>query len=160
MRALLSVAISAVALSAFIPINAPACGESLFRVGKGVHYHAYYAPVPGSVLVYARTEHERAVAKQLQQAGHNVQIVSNDADLAIEMNSHSYDVVIAPYSKREAVEADSERMAARPNWVPVLDGNADDVKSARAHYQYTVSTGDDVRKYLKAIHRSMKGRGT
>ena len=57
--------------------NALGCGESMFRVGKGVHYRAYSAPIPGSVLVYARTNDEREVAQQLQDAGHNVMVVSN-----------------------------------------------------------------------------------
>ena len=48
--------------------NAFACGESMFRVGNDVHYRAYSAPIPGSVLVYARTDDERAVAERLQQS--------------------------------------------------------------------------------------------
>ncbi|MBT8098165.1 MAG: hypothetical protein KJO82_00375, partial [Gammaproteobacteria bacterium] len=38
--------------------NAIACGESLFRVGKGVAFREYTAPLPGSILVVAKTEAE------------------------------------------------------------------------------------------------------
>ena len=160
MRALILVTVSTISLLAAISNDASACGESLFRVGKGVRYQNYHAPVPGSVLVYARTGHERAVAQQLQEAGHHVRVVSNDDELAVEMKNHSFDVIIAPYSKREVVEKQSAQIAVHPDWVPVLERDSDDIRQAREHYSHTLSGGDDIRKYLKAIHRSLKSHGT
>jgi len=93
--------------------NVLACGESMFRVGKDVHYRAYSAPIPGSVLVYARTDDERAVAARLQEAGHDVRVVGNDVEMALEMQSQQFDVVVAPFSKREAVEAQSSQIDSR-----------------------------------------------
>jgi hypothetical protein len=49
-----------------LSITAFACGESMFRVGKGVHYRAYSAPIPGLILVYARTDSERSIADSLR----------------------------------------------------------------------------------------------
>lgn len=133
-----------------------ACGESMFRVGKGVHYRAFSAPIPGSVLVYARTDSELVVAENLRLAGHSVLVVGNDADLATEMRNQEFDVVVAPYSKREAVEGQSAQFASRPAWLPVVEKGSPDQRLARAQYDRVVTTDDDVRKYLKAIHKSLK----
>lgn len=159
MRSLAIVAVFLTVTLTAISNDAFACGESMFRVGKGVHYRAYSAPIPGSVLVYARTDQERAVADQLQEAGHSVQIVSNDVDLAMEMQTRQFDVVVAPYSKREAVEAQSAEIASHPDWVPVVESGSADAKLANSQYKHTVSVDDDIRKYLKAIHKSLKESG-
>jgi hypothetical protein len=135
-----------------------ACGESLFRVGKDVHYRAYSAPIPGSVLVYARTDDERAVAQELANAGHQVRVVNNDVSLSLEMQVQQFDVIIAPYSKRAAVEAESSEIASNPDWVPVVMDGTDEEKLAGSQYDYTVGADDDIRKYLKAIHKNLKKR--
>lgn len=133
-----------------------ACGEPMFRVGKGVHYRAFSAPIPGSVLVFARTESERVVAEDLRAAGHNVSIVASDDELMREMQGHEFDVVVAPYSMREVVESQSPEIAAHPNWVPVVVKGSADQRLARAQFGNVVTTDADVRKYLKAIHRTLK----
>lgn len=159
MRAVILMAVLAAGALPLITNNAFSCGESMFRVGKGVHYRAYSAPIPGSVLVYARTDSEREVAQQLQDAGHNVMVVSNDADLALEMQNQQFDVVVAPYSKRDEVEAQSEQIAGHPDWVLVVDNGTLEAKEAKAQHMLTVSTDADIRNYLKAIHRSLKAQG-
>lgn len=136
-----------------------ACGESMFRVGKGVHYRAFSAPIPGSVLVFARTESERIVAEDLRSAGHSVSIVASDDELMREMQGHEFDVVVAPYSKREVVEAQSPEIAAHPKWVPVVVKGSVDQRLARAQFSNVVTSDADVRKYLKAIHRTLKKNG-
>jgi len=143
-----------------IPKNVLACGESMFRVGKDVHYRAYSAPIPGSVLVYARTDDERAVAARLQEAGHDVRVVGNDVEMALEMQSQQFDVVVAPFSKREAVEAQSSQIASHPDWLPVVEHGTADERLAKSQYGRTVTGDDDIRKYLKAIHKSLKKRDT
>ena len=137
-----------------------ACGESMFRVGKGVHYRAFSAPIPGSVLVYARTDSERAVAENLRLAGHQVLVVANDAELATEMRNQEFNVVVAPYSKREVVEAQSAQIASHPDWLPVVEKGSPDQRLARTQFDRVVTTDDDVRKYLKAIHKSLKDQGS
>ena len=140
--------------------NVFACGESVFRVGKGVHYRAHFAPITGSVLVYARTDQELAIAEQLQQAGHRVQMVSTDVGLAMEMQKQQFDVVVAPYSKRDEVEAQSAQITNQPDWVPVVERGSADAKLARSQYSRTVWGNDPVRKYLKAIHQSLRAKST
>lgn len=139
--------------------TALACGESMFRVGKGVHYRAYSAPIPGTVLVYARTDEERAVAEQLQAAGHQVLVVENDLDLAMQLGGQQFDVIVAPASKRSAVESGATGLDSPPDWVPVYEPGMADARGVRADYGKGVGSQDDIRKYLKAIHKSLKSHG-
>ena len=139
--------------------NTLACGESMFRIGKGVHYRAFSAPIPGSVLVYARTDSERVVAENLRSAGHSVSVVASDDELAREMQSQVFDIVVAPYSKREVVEEQSAQIASHPEWLPVVEKGSPDQRLARTEFDRVVTTDDDVRKYLKAIHKSLKNQG-
>ena len=92
----------AMVISCLASTGASACGESMFRVGKGVHYRAYSAPIPGTVLVYARTNEERAVAERLQEAGHEVLVVDSDLDLAMKLHDHAFDVIVAPASNNSS----------------------------------------------------------
>lgn len=153
------IAFAIVAVVTMAPFSSAtyACGESMFRVGKGVHYRAFSAPIPATVLVFARTDSERVVAEDLRSAGHNVSIVASDDELMREMQGRKFDVVVAPYSKREVVEAQSPEVAAHPNWVPVVEKGSADQRLARTQFSNIVTTDADVRKYLRAIHRTMKG---
>lgn len=159
MRKLMVVAAVAGILSV-LSVTAFACGESMFRVGKGVHYRAYSAPIPGLVLVYARTDGERSVAESLRQAGHNVHVVASDDELQRELQKQDFDVIVAPYSKRSAVEAQSPANAAHPDWLPVVEDGSADQRLARAQFDHVVTTDDDIRRYLKAIHSTIKHRGS
>lgn len=160
MRKLISVTILVVFALPVTISHVLACGESVFRVGKGVHYRTHSAPITGVVLVYARTDQELAIAEQLKQAGHSVQMVSTDVDLAMEMQKKQFDVVVAPYSKRDKVEAQSATIANHPDWVPVVQRGSVDAKLARSQYSRTVWGNDHVRKYLKAIHQSLRVKST
>jgi hypothetical protein len=42
----------------FFSVDVLGCGESLFRVGKGLTYRDYTAPFPGNILIVANTEGE------------------------------------------------------------------------------------------------------
>ena len=156
MRKSMLAAVLAASILLVVPEYTLACGESMFRVGKGVHYRAFTAPIPGSVLVYARTDSERTVAKKLRLAGHQVFVVTNDTELATEMHNQKYNVVITPYSKRKVVEAQSDQIGSHPDWLPVVEKGSPDQRLARKQVNRVVTTDDDVRKYLKAIHKSLK----
>lgn len=160
MRNSLNMAVLTLSTFLLVPIGTLACGESMFRVGKGVHYRAYSAPIPGTVLVYARTDEERDVAERLQEAGHEVLVVDSDLDLAMQVQGHTFDVIVAPASKRDAVESNVSGLASPPDWVPVFEAGAGDPQSVRTDYGRGVSSDDDIRKYLKAIHKSLKSQDT
>ena len=82
-----------------LALEALACGDSLYRVGKGISYRAYTAPLPGSVLVYGQSEGAKQLAEALAQSGHGVRLVDNEIELSTELQTGDYDVVIAPYSE-------------------------------------------------------------
>lgn len=83
-----------------------ACGDSLYRVGKGVAYRVYTAPLPGSVLVYGDGENAELLAKELARSGHGVRLITNSEELQAEIGSGAYDVVIAAYSDESVVAPD------------------------------------------------------
>ncbi len=77
---------------AVFALDAIACGDSLYRVGKGVSYRVYTAPLPGSVLVYGQSEGAKQLAEALAQSGHGVRLVDNEMDLTMELETGNYDV--------------------------------------------------------------------
>jgi hypothetical protein len=149
----------AVFLCTFISVEAFACGDSLYRVGKGVSYRIYTAPLPGSVLVYGQSEGAKQLAEALAQSGHGVRLVDNQMDLTAELESGNYDVVIAPYSEHAAVESSSEVSGSvSTTYLPVaLDGNEEKIAS-QSYSKVMVADKDEIKHYLKAIHKSLKSK--
>ena len=137
--------------------NAFACGESLFRVGKGVAFREYTAPLPGSILVVAKTEAELALVERLAAAGHDIHVVSDPSEIGEELQKHNIDVVLAYYSAREVVEDEMSSMAsASATYIPVaMDGTVETSEASKL-YQRSLSNEDSVLKYLKTIHRTLK----
>ena len=145
--------------SSLVAGNALACGDSLYRVGKGVSYRVYTAPLPGSVLVYGQGEGAEQLAQELARSGHGVRLVSNDTELRTEIGSGAYDVVIAAYSDQSAVESTSTFAVNAPTFLPVaLDSNQEAL--ARKEYERVMlAEKDEIKHYLKAIHQTLKQRG-
>ncbi len=152
-----STALMASVVTAFSLVSADAfaCGESLFRVGKGVSYRDHTAPLPGNMLVVATTDAHRAFADRLAAAGHRVQVVEDAAQLAEAMGSDDYDVVLAAFSDRETVEAQFASVTSAATYLPVTMTESEEA-SAKAMYDRSLAESDSFRKYLKAIHRTLK----
>jgi len=146
-------------LASIFSINAFACGDSLYRVGKGVSYRVYTAPLPGSVLVYGQSKGAKQLAEALAQSGHGVRLVDNQMDLTIELESGNYDVVIAPYSEHDSVEASASNFdSLQTTYLPVAM-DRDEAKVANQDYEKVmVADKDEIKHYLKAIHKSLKNR--
>jgi len=135
--------------------GAMACGDSLYRVGKGVSYRVYTAPLPGSVLVYGHSEGAKQLAQALAQSGHGVRLVENELELAVELKSGGYDVVIAPYSDHGAVEA-SASGSVQTAYLPVAL-SSDEAEIANESYEEVlVADRHEIKHYLKAIHKTLK----
>jgi hypothetical protein len=150
--------VTALLVTAFA-VDAMACGDSLYRVGKGVSYRVYTAPLPGSVLVYGESEGARQLAEALAQSGHGVRLVENESDLNRELETGNYDVVIAPYSEHGAVEASTRNSeTVNTTYLPVAL-NSDEEKVAHQNYsKVMVADKDEIKHYLKAIHKSLKAK--
>ena len=137
--------------------NAIACGASLFRVGKGVAFREYTAPLPGSILVVANTEAELALVERLAAAGHDIHVVSDPSEIGEELQNHDIDIVLAYYSEREVVEDEMSSMAST-TYIPVALDGTEETSEAKELYQRSLTTDDTIQKYLKTIHRTLKSQ--
>jgi hypothetical protein len=148
-----------VLISTVFAVDSIACGDSLYRVGKGVSYRVYTAPLPGTVLVYGQSEGAKQLAEALAQSGHGVRLVDNETDLSSELGTGNYDVVIAPYSEHAAVESNSEvSESVTTTYLPVAL-NGDEQKLANNDYsKVMVADRDEIKHYLKAIHKTLKSK--
>jgi len=153
-RTLLLVAL----ISMVFSTSTTACGDSLYQVGKGISYRVYTAPLPGSVLVYGQSDGARQLAEALAQSGHGVRLVENEIELSLELQSGDYDVVIAPYSEHSAVETSAGTTSA--TYLPVAMSK-DEAKIAEQSYsKVMVADKDEIKHYLKAIHKTLKSTNT
>jgi len=137
--------------------NTYACGESLFRVGKGVSYREYSAPLPGSILVVANTEAEMEMVERLAAAGHDVHVVSDPSEIGAELQNHDVDIVLAHYNQRESVEAQMSE-SVTVTFIPVAQNGTQEVSQADALYQQSLTNEDSVLNYLKTIHKTLKSQ--
>ena len=146
-------------LTGVFATDALACGDSLYRVGKGVSYRVYTAPLPGSVLVYGASEGAVQLAEALAQSGHSVHLVDNEADLATELDTGEYDVVIAPYSEHAAVESNTKNTeSVNTTYLPVAETDDEEKVAHQSYSKVMVAQKDDIKNYLKAIHKSLKAK--
>ena len=139
--------------------NVLACGDSLYRVGKGVSYRVYTAPLPGSVLVYGEGEGAELLAKELARSGHGVRLVSDDEELQAEIGSGAYDVVIAAYSDKSALGSDASSAEGAPTFLPVALTREEESQARQEHERVMLAEKDEIKHYLKAIHQTLKQRG-
>jgi hypothetical protein len=150
-----STAFLAGCVAALLVSDAFACGESLIRVGRGITFREYSAPLPGNLLVVARTEGEIAMAERLAAAGHDVHVVSDPAQIASEISGaeHAFDIVLAMFSQREAVEA----QAGMVTFLPVAAEGAEEAQAADLYGHY-VADQASVKQVLREIHSVLRGR--
>ncbi len=145
--------------TALIGGNSYACGDSLYRVGKGVSYRVYTAPLPGSVLVYGEGEGAEMLARELARSGHGVRLVSDDKELQAELGSGAYDVVIAAYSDKSALGQDTVASSASTTFLPVALTKEEQQQAREEHERVMLAEKDEIKHYLKAIHQTLKKKG-
>ena len=155
MRYLLTILLALYAGS--LTLNAWACGDSLYRVGKGVSYRVYTAPLPGNVLVYGQSESAQQLAKALEESGHTVELVESEVDLSLEMSSGNYDVVIATYSDHRAIDSAVQR-APGTTYLPVAMDKEEAEAAEQSYDRVMVADRHEIKHYLKAIHKTLKSK--
>jgi uncharacterized protein (DUF58 family) len=138
--------------------NALACGESLFRVGKGVAFREYTAPLPGTILAVARTEAELLMIEQLAAAGHDVHVVADPSLVSSELtrHEHTFDIVLAYYDQRAEIAA--QTATASVTFLPVTMEGTAQASQAAAEFEHTLSNDDSVKQFLRVIHKTLKAR--
>lgn len=135
-----------------------ACGDSLYRVGKGVSYRVYTAPLPGNVLIYGSSEAHAELAKALSEAGHRVDVVHTEVELSREMGMGRYDVVIGAYSEHDAIESMVSSNVSGATYLPVVDTEVEAKSMERNYSQVMIASRDEIKHYLKAIHKTLKSK--
>lgn len=148
--------LSGIALGLFVA-NALACGESLFRVGKGVEFRQYTTPLPGNILAVANGDVDLMMMEQLVAAGHDVHIVSDPSQIRDELGEHDFDIVLASYSQRD--EVSGQIASSDAIYIPVAMHDTNEEQDALRDYQRALSSDDNVKTFLKTIHRTLKSRG-
>ena len=149
-------AVLVTAIAVLLAGNLWACGDSLYRVGKGISYRVYTAPLPGSVLVYGNTEGARQLADALAESGHKVQLVESQVDLSLEMGKGGYDVVIAAYSDHDTVES----TASETTFLPVATSKEEAQAAGQDYREVMLADRDEIKDYLKAIHKTLKAKAS
>ncbi len=149
-----------VLLAPLLSLDVIACGESLHRVGKGVAYRVYTAPLPGSVLVYGQSEDAKELAEALARAGHGVRLVASESELESELATGDYDVVIARYSEHEAVESGTSKLSAsNATFLPVASNREEEKLAKQSYDRVMLDQKDEIKHFLKAIHKTLKSKG-
>jgi hypothetical protein len=155
MRALIAITVGAVASLCFPSFEAQACGESLFRVGRGVAYRSASAPLPGNILVVSSRPESKQLAERLAAAGHRVRVVDSMDQVAQEIRGGEYDVVLGAFNDRERIEQQTAGVDKAPAYVPVTTEDAQKELAAKAYPRY-LSADDDFTQFLRIIHRTLK----
>ena len=145
------------ASAALLSGSALACGESLFRVGKGVTFREYSAPLPGNILVVASTESELAMVERLAAAGHEIHVVADPSEIGAEINrsEHPFDLVLAYFADRDVVEA--QVAAASVQYLPVALEGAEEKQAAERYGRYIPDQGS-VKRFLRTIHSALRAQ--
>ena len=131
-----------------------ACGESLYRVGKGISYREYTVPLPGNLLVLGPAESVDNLAAELGRAGHNVTVAESMSELAVLAQEGSFQVVIGAYSEYESFESAS--LLPNATYLPIAFAGVDE-QAAREQFEYVmVPSKSEIKHYLKTIHRVLK----
>jgi hypothetical protein len=151
-----SVAILSALLIVALPHEVMACGDSLYRVGTGISYREYSAPLPGNVLIYGETAGANELAEALTRSGHTVRQVGSEEALAAELQTNDYDVIIASYRDHDAVDAQSDKSAA--TFLPVAQDKDEKIIAMDRYGDALVVDQDELKHYLKAIHKALKNK--
>ena len=136
----------------FLSADTGACGDSLYRVGKGVSYRTYSAPLPGNLLVYAQTDDAEQLAADLAASGHTVHVATSTEDFATQLENGHYDVIIAPFGERATVEKTVTSQNAGPSFLPVAMNKTEEREARRSYNAVLVADRHEIKHYLKEIH--------
>ncbi len=148
--------LTAVFFSIFAPAAAMACGESLYRVGKGVTYREYTAPLPGTILIVAKDETERLLAEALSRAGHKVEVVAEADHVSDRLSDDQFDIVLSRFEHSD--EVDQAVSGEGVDYLPVARHDTEEVQLAQARYARSLSDDDHIKRFLIQIHRTLKAR--
>jgi len=149
-------AAAAVAILTIVSCPTFACGESLFRVGKGMVYREYTAPLPGNIVVVAQSESDLAFLDLLAAAGHHVTVVPTAHELSGQLANQEFDIILAPFGDRDLVV--QQMSGSLATYLPVAQYDSEEPQLARQLYPEYLESNDSLKHFLKVIHKTLKHR--
>lgn len=106
------------------PPESSACGDKFVRMGRALRTSR--AAYPASILIYMQpgsgvpaAARDLRLSTTLRQAGHRIRAVESENDLAAELRSGAYDIVLGDASAGAVIQQ-MKTGAPRPRFLPVL----------------------------------------
>lgn len=138
---------------------AAACGEGMFHMGEGVRFQGYLAPRPATVLVLdsdrAPPDERIAVYRGLVQAGHQLTVAHDAAEVAQAMAQRQYDVIIADFDAIDTVSSAAPAGVDELRLLPVVERSQRDTPGLRERFDQFVVAGASTGQYLRRIDSLM-----
>lgn len=144
---------------------AGACGDKLLILGRGVRYEVSPADYPARILLYVNpallgSEPYKEVQLQsvVDKANHSLKSVKSREDLAAELKTPRYDIVLVSFADAAVVEEMVRTSPSRPIVLPWVD-KKNRVEKSRAEKQYHFFlTPGSVQHFLSTVDRAMERR--
>lgn len=157
------------AMALLAPPPAAACGETLFRTGTGMRYHAQAQAPSARILMVADASRAQEAYRSklydgLRKAGHTVVEVRDTGALGDALNAGEYDLVVAHQREIDRVLAELESQPApaagtspspAPRVIPVLakGSRPDDLGEA---FRICLREGAGLGQFLRAVSQAMQ----
>ena len=97
------------------------------------------------------------MVERLSAAGHSIHVVSDPDLIRDELQQHDIDIVLAYFSQRDIVEAQTADTSV--TFLPVAIEGTAEVSRADDLYKRSLSNDDSVKQFLKTIHKELKSQG-
>jgi hypothetical protein len=144
-----------------------ACGDKLVLLGRGIRFQRMIATKhPASILVYlnpgsgiSSADREYQLRPLLKLAGHKPHSVATATELTREIDSGTYDLILADYSDAAALEKQLTAAKSKPALIPVMYNPSPDQRAA-AEKEYSCLLAPAKKNYdlLKVIDEAMTTR--
>ena len=95
------------------------------------------------------------VRKGLVADGH-IHVVAEPDQISDELQKHDFDIVLAYFSQRDVVEA--QTAASSATYLPVAIDGTEEEAQAKGMYERSLSNEDSVKRFLKTIHKTLKAQ--
>lgn len=135
------------------PLPALACHEVVVMMGKGLATQAYIAPNPADVLIlWTDASRDREYAA-LELAGHRLMLVTSVEELAAELATNDYDIVVTPLGLIDAVTQAAAEHSAR--LVPIVSRDMRRSPEIRDRFAQYLVEDAGVARFLTVINRAL-----
>lgn len=154
------------ALAVFVCVAQPlfGCGDKLVLLGRGIRFQRMIATKhPATILVYlnpdagiSAADREYQLRPLLKLAGHSPRSVATPTDLARELGSGTYDLILADYADAAALEKEIVAAKAKSTLIPIIyNPTAEQRAAAEKDYACLVAPAKRNFDLLKVIDQVM-----